>query len=600
MKATMKIALFRWILVSALTLFDSISAQTCSAPFPAPWPKATAIQATYEGSIPVTTTEAFRYNMMVFENFPNKLYFINQLDGFIYEYITDGPNKGDTTEVFSLDTDTDGRTLAGMDFNFAFREGFVGYKQYIHSMSPGANDNEVYVVFSSGTVPNGITPLEFPPNDPNYMLEENNSIPGFLKTYYKIFVKFEIEEDTKRLINPVPFFGHAMQNTLGVHTGGAILTVPSTGDILWAVGDCLPTGSGGGAGAQEPTIHCGNLLLIDPSIPNTSEVAAVGLRNSQQMVIIPSETNDEDLLLAFVDVGGVTAEEVNAFPLATLLDTSTIENFGWGIRSGENFTREGTFYAGPEEFFQSPAPLCISPWSQTDLDGGVFIKPWIQFNRQDPAQNFGVISMVAASPSFITVQLLASEFASGILVVTDESYTEDGVVPSYQIDLLDETGQEIPEGFNGLSDLQLNVVNRVDPRLFKFPDGTAGVFFERTGEFYKLEEVSIIPENEEPPTISPIPENEEPPTVSPMGENEEPPTEPSRSECCTNNFKDCYDSQFCNFNESNCRNNCGGFWMLLDDDEDCVGRWEACDNSNDCCDGVVCLGFQICGREGDD
>ena len=41
----------------------------------------------------------------------------------------------------------------------------------------------------------------------------------------------------------------------------------------------------------------------------------------------------------------MTAEEVNSVPLADLLDTNEVENFGWGqtgeeLRDGEEFARE--------------------------------------------------------------------------------------------------------------------------------------------------------------------------------------------------------------------------------------------------------------------
>lgn len=55
----------------------------------------------------------------------------------------------------------------------------------------------------------------------------------------------------------------------------------------------------------------------------TSGVVASGVRNSQQRF------GD---LVVFMDIGGVTAEEINSVPLADILDTSVIENFGWGIR----------------------------------------------------------------------------------------------------------------------------------------------------------------------------------------------------------------------------------------------------------------------------
>eukprot|EP00956_Cyclotella_meneghiniana_P034084 scaffold101435_cov54-Cyclotella_meneghiniana.AAC.3 len=48
--------------------------------------------------------------------------------------------------------------------------------------------------------------------------------------------------------------------------------------------------------------------------------------------------------LAFMEIGGVTAEEVNSYDLADLNNTDDgLANFGWG-RNTDGFAREGTFY----------------------------------------------------------------------------------------------------------------------------------------------------------------------------------------------------------------------------------------------------------------
>ncbi len=107
-----------------------------------------------------------------------------------------------------------------------------------------------------------------------------------------------------------------------------MVTIPSDnvqapGKILFSVGDCLPLGVNGLFGAQSPNSVCAKLLLIDPMTPGSYKIAASGVRNSQQM-------NIEGENLVFMDIGGVTAEEVNVVPLADILDTETVENFGWG------------------------------------------------------------------------------------------------------------------------------------------------------------------------------------------------------------------------------------------------------------------------------
>uniref|UniRef100_A0A7R9WAD7 Uncharacterized protein n=1 Tax=Pseudictyota dubia TaxID=2749911 RepID=A0A7R9WAD7_9STRA len=380
--------LFALGLLSPFLVLPSVSAQICSAPFPTMLEEDDniAIQAVLEGSIPTKTTDAFRYNMDVMENFPDRLYFLDQLYGIIYEYAKDST----ITKVFDMAEDF----VSGVDFGFNFASGFTGYKQYVHSMSPGVNDDEVYVVFSSKTPPTELNSIPLPSGSPT-----NYSIGGLdlrtfqrlppLPPYHKVFVKFHVHATTRKLIEPVPFFAHEQQNTL-VHPGGAILTIPDDGRLLWSTGDCLTFGMSGGEGAQDVNVHCGKLLLIDPSAPDSYDVAAVGIRNSQQMTIV-----EEDLVV-FMDIGGVTAEEVNAIPLEDLLDTSVPENFGWGIRAGENFAREGTFKVEPGEPFFPRSPPCISSQSPQDLgDESDFIKPWLQYNRENlEVSQFGIVSFV--------------------------------------------------------------------------------------------------------------------------------------------------------------------------------------------------------------
>jgi hypothetical protein len=62
-----------------------------------------------------------------------------------------------------------------------------------------------------------------------------------------------------------------------------MLAVPG-GKVLFSVGDCLPFGYSGLEASQDMGSHCGKILLLDPSDPGTHEVAAAGVRNSQQMV----------------------------------------------------------------------------------------------------------------------------------------------------------------------------------------------------------------------------------------------------------------------------------------------------------------------------
>ena len=73
-----------------------------------------------------------------------------------------------------------------------------------------------------------------------------------------------------------------MQKTYG-HDGGAMLTIPNDGRILFGVGDCLPFGFNGLYASQDETNHCGKMLLLDPNNSGSYEIVASGIRNSQQM-----------------------------------------------------------------------------------------------------------------------------------------------------------------------------------------------------------------------------------------------------------------------------------------------------------------------------
>ena len=124
------------------------------------------------------------------------------------------------------------------------------------------------------------------------------------------------------------------------HLGGGALAVEG-GKILWSVGDCTIFGFDGSFAPQRDDQTCGKILLIDSTEVGSFEIAAKGVRKSQQMSV------KEDTTLVFMDIGGVTAEEVNAVSMEKILNTSTIENFGWGRNQLDGKTKEGTFYIAP-------------------------------------------------------------------------------------------------------------------------------------------------------------------------------------------------------------------------------------------------------------
>ena len=92
----------------------------------------------------------------------------------------------------------------------------------------------------------------------------------------------------------------------------------ANGKILFFTGDGIPFRSDGRASAQDDSSHLGKILLIDP-VSKTFEVAAKGLRNPQHAEFVDGD-ND---LIAFMEIGGVTAEEINVVKISDLLDTGT-------------------------------------------------------------------------------------------------------------------------------------------------------------------------------------------------------------------------------------------------------------------------------------
>lgn len=227
-------------------------------------------------------------------------------------------------------------------------------------MAPGS-DNSMIIVFTSTTVPPEYETDALPlPEEQEYnfgdygdcadaAFDGASCAPPFpystqpLCCYgqkvYKLFYKYKVNGNsgTLNLNTAELFFALEMHNTLG-HDGGAMLTLDD-GRVLFSVGDCLPFGLNGLFASQDMSSHCGKMLLLDPSTPGSYEVVASGIRNSQQM-------NLKDGNVVFMDIGGVSSEEVNSIPLDDLLNTDEIDNFGWGMVqgktfNGENFGREG-------------------------------------------------------------------------------------------------------------------------------------------------------------------------------------------------------------------------------------------------------------------
>jgi hypothetical protein len=290
---------------------------------------------------------------------------------------------------------------------------------------------------------------------------------------YQVFVEFDYNKGT--LNNPRPFL--ALQTQEGpFHSGGGLIIVPG-GRLAYTTGDNLPFGMEGRRAPQDDNSHLSKLLIVDPATGGV-EVAAKGLRNVQHI-----QRTVEPAGIAFADIGGVTAEEVNFISWSDVLDTSTIENFGWG-RNADGLAREGTFYVGegvPLKLGDQPAAVGAAPVPEPG-----FRQPLAQYGRGALSPfNFVAASGPAMSnKSFKRISLVIGDLANGEIYATKDKSTGTDV-PLYLVNLVDDNGDPI-----GLSNSlnELNGGERVDPRFFLFPNGKAGVLLEATGEIYELTE----------------------------------------------------------------------------------------------------------------
>jgi len=135
-------------------------------------------------------------------------------------------------------------------------------------------------------------------------------------------------------MKPMPFFVHE-HTILPGHVGGGIVTVQK-GKILYSTGDCTFYGLDGSYPPQLDFEACGKILLIDPSKKGKYDIVAKGVRNSQQMRVYSEAERDakgkKQDVLAFMDIGGVTAEEVNAIPLKRILNGKKNTQFWVGTK----------------------------------------------------------------------------------------------------------------------------------------------------------------------------------------------------------------------------------------------------------------------------
>jgi len=479
------------------------------------------------GRVPQPNDGPFSYNMAAMDNFENGyVFFLDQMEGIIYSH------QGDSTvrtvhKVFDMSTDT---IPAGLTLDWDY----LGGKNAIYrvkSMTQGPFGDEVIVVFTSSTLPVGwnVADATLPPagsvekygctnttyiGDPYRVgtVPACADIGGGAGTFtaYDVFYRFHLVDN--RLVDPVPFLVSETNVSPG-HLGGGIATLPN-GNILWSTGDCTVYGLDGNYAPQLEFESCGKILRINPLFRGSFRVAAKGVRNSQQLRLFdqpvrrtrklkyskdskshshsrkPQFTTQK--VLAFMDIGGVTAEEVNAFPLERIQDGKML-NFGWGRSLHDGKAREGTFYVNQgKAFVLSTEPSCAGNAPPGEVG---FVQPWIQFGRTATDYYYGISSFAIPSQEESAaggmLELIWSEFNTGQILGTPTQYQE-GAAPStaFKLKIFDEQGTEF-ENINFLVERDVgpdSFTYRGDPRLFHFPDGVLGLLMERTGGFYTLTE----------------------------------------------------------------------------------------------------------------
>jgi hypothetical protein len=318
----------------------------------------------------------------------------------------------------------------------------VGHER-IQNVAAAATGETVYVMFISSSVPASV-PRRQSPRDPDAWS-----------------VLYEFAFDGQRLTSPRPIT--ALQVRTDGHTAGGLAILPD-GSVVFAPGDNGDSYEDGREYSQDPGVHLSKLLRIDPRNGEVS-VMALGVRAAQRLVVTGAGA---DARVSFVDPGGWVAEELNSFLLRDELSSQAPINFGWG-RAADGRAREGAFYLDK---------LGNSTGVITETERG-FRAPVASFGRESAAF-VAVSGPIVGAASFKRITALFGDLVGGqVLAVTRPM--ADTNQPVFRVSLVDERGDEVT--------LQtLAGGKRPDPRFFTFPDGTAGVLLEATGQFYRLVE----------------------------------------------------------------------------------------------------------------
>jgi len=297
-------------------------------------------------------------------------------------------------------------------------------------------------------------------------------------------ILYEFHYDGEKLSKPRPIIALETQAGLATHRGGG-MTLTKDGQILWATGDAVVFGLQGRYLPQDNTSHIGKILSISPKT-GAIKVMAKGQRNVQRLQLVISE-KQKDNLLAWTNIGGWVSEEFN---IIRVKDLNKHPNFGWGCEKNipgtvqcalNAKTREGTFYVtlGTPLTFGTPPKAGDAPIPEQG-----YVQPFSQYGRIQPFSFAAITGPVISKKSLNKISALFGDLPSGAILATTAPLLSKGAI-TYKVNLFDEYGN--PLAGNSLN--ALNGGNRVDPRFFLFPDGTAGVLLEATGKFYRIKEI---------------------------------------------------------------------------------------------------------------
>lgn len=431
-------------------------------------PSDLTVSVEYVTTMPVEVGPTSRPNLASPVTVKNKLYLIDQ-QASIYRV----NDKVEVQQVFDIGEAPDGLTLDN--------------RNSILNIAPGPTKNSMYVAFTSGTAPTSGVPIyRLPAPLPGQCCNPAAPVPvddlyrigvpppgspyGPTRTEFQVIYQYDIRGDS--LANPSPIAAFETQSG-ATHNGGGMVRLDD-GRLLFATGDALPEGTDGRAAPQDPSEVVGKLLIVDPD-NGSIELAAVGVRNVQRI-----EHSPDGRYLGFADIGAATAEEINYIAVDDVLDTSVVENFGWG-RNADGYGREGTFYVGPGIAlvpFTNPPAVAAAPVPEPG-----FRQPQSQYGRENPFSFVAVSGPVTSDKSFDELTAVFTDLSTG-RAYGSVAGPDQINSPVLGLNLVEPDGTPIADGFNTLAD------GRADPRLFRFPDGTAGVLLEATGDLYRLTEVA--------------------------------------------------------------------------------------------------------------